>query len=89
MYNVHLTQWKYCRIISPPQSSFTAAAPETQNTHTDLLVEELLQDNVEDSYVNDSDNDLMKRQREEMDKDEELSSIMASVFGPEADEECP
>ena len=62
---------------------------QTQTTHTDLLVDELLQDAAEDIYVDDSDDDLMEWQQEEMDKDEELSSIMASVLGPESEEECP
>ena len=62
---------------------------QIQTTHTDLLVDELLQHTAEDIYVDDSEDDLMEWQQEEMDRDEDLSSIMASVFGPESDEECP
>ena len=49
-------------------------------------MDELLHDNAEDIY---SDDDIMEWQQAEMDKDEELSSIMASAFGPESDEEYP
>jgi hypothetical protein len=78
----------FCVLCSEPQLQLFLSASSI-TCYTDLLVDELLQDAAEDIYVDDSDDDLMEWQQEEMDKDEELSSIMASVFGPESDEECP
>ncbi len=68
--------------------------PLCQHTHThvpvvptslvtDLVVEDLLNEqDQDDDYIDDSGDDL-----EEMREDEELNEIMESVFGPECDEE--
>ena len=57
-------------------------------THTDLLVDELINDNSEEVYVDDSEDDLAEWQQEEMDHDEELHTLMDFVFGQESDEDC-
>ena len=54
---------------------------------TDLLVTDLLEEEFEDVYVEESDDDLGELRVEEMDKDEELQSIMDFVFDPETEDE--
>ena len=49
-------------------------------TTGDLVVDELVQQNSEDVYVDDSEDDLSEWQREEMDPDEELNTLMHFVF---------
>ncbi len=63
--------------------------PSTQRvlaTHTtdtsDHVVEDLLNEQDEEEYVDDSDEHL-----EEVREDEELNEIMDFVFGPESDED--
>ena len=54
------------------------------SAHTDLLVDELVQQNSEDVYVDDSEDDLSEWQREEMDADDELNTLMHFVFGSDS-----
>ena len=49
-------------------------------TTDDLVVDELVQQNSEDVYVDDSEDDLSGWQREEMDADDELNTLMHFVF---------
>ena len=60
---------------------------QTCPDETDLLVTDLLEEDFEDVYVEESDDDLEELRVEEMDKDEELQSIMDFVFGPEIEDE--
>ena len=43
-----------------------------------------MQQNSEDVYVDDSEDDLSEWQREEMDADEELNTLMHFVFGSDS-----
>ena len=43
-----------------------------------------MQQNSEDVYVDDSEDDLSEWQREEMDPDEELNTLMHFVFGSDS-----
>ena len=43
-----------------------------------------MQQNSEDVYVDDSEDDLSEWQREEMDPDEELNTLMHSVFASDS-----
>ena len=54
---------------------------------TDLVVQELLEENNADTYTDDSDDGLEDWRREEMDDDEELRTLMEFVFGSESDQE--
>ena len=48
---------------------------------------DLLEEDFEDVYVEESDDDLEELGVEEIDKNEELQSIMDFVFGPETEDE--
>ena len=50
-------------------------------TTDDLVVDELVSENV---YVDDSEDDLSEWQREEMDADDELNTLMHFVFGSDS-----
>ena len=56
-------------------------------TTGDLVVDELVQQNSEDVYVDDSEDDLSEWQREEMDPDEELNTLMHFVFASDSSTE--
>ena len=71
---------QFCTNITKGQSHTT--------THTDLLADEIINENDEELYVDDSEDDLAEWQQEEMNKDEELQNIMDFVFGQESDEDC-
>ena len=43
-----------------------------------------MQQNSEDVYVDDSEDDLSEWQREEMDADDELNTLMHFVFGSDS-----
>ena len=60
---------------------------ETCSFETDLVVEELLEEQNEEVYVEESDDDLDMFRKEQMDKDEELKTLMEFVFGEESEEE--
>ena len=53
-------------------------------TTGDLVVDELVQQNSEDVYVDDSEDDLSEWQREEMGPDEELNTLMHFVFASDS-----
>ena len=53
-------------------------------TTDDLVVDELVQQNSEDVYVDDSEDDLSEWQREEMDADDELNTLMHFVFASDS-----
>ena len=56
--------------------------------HVDLLVDELVQvQNDDDIYVDDSEDDLVEWQQEEMDADDELNTLMDFVFGSDSSPE--
>ena len=55
-------------------------------SHVDLLVDELLQDDNEENYVDESEDDLEEWQQQEM-NDDELRTLMEFVFGPDSDDE--
>ena len=57
----------------------------TRPDETDLVVQELLEENNADTYTDDSDDGLEDWRREEMDDDEELRTLMEFVFGSESD----
>ena len=59
----------------------------TRPDETDLVVQELLEENNADTYTDDSDDGLEDWRREEMDDDEELRTLMEFVFGSESDYE--
>ena len=60
---------------------------ETCANETDLVVNDLLEENCEDTYVEESDDDLEEFGVEEMNNDEELQVLMEFVFGPEMEDE--
>ena len=60
---------------------------ETCANETDLVVNDLLEENCEDTYVEESDDDLEELRVEEMNNDEELQVLMDFVFGPEMEDE--
>ena len=47
----------------------------------------MLGENTDDTYVDESEDDLEDWWSEEMDADEELKTLMEFVFGPELDQE--
>ena len=56
--------------------------------HVDLLVDELVQvQNDDDLYVDDSKDDLVEWQQEEMDADDELNTPMDFAFGSDSSPE--
>ena len=57
---------------------------ETCANETDLVVNDLLEENT---YVEESDDDLEELRVEEMNNDEELQVLMDFVFGPEMEDE--
>ena len=59
----------------------------TSSQETDLVVQEMLGENTDDTYVDESEDDLEEWRSEEMDADEELKTLMEFVFGPESDQE--
>lgn len=63
------------------------AGEVTSRDKTDLVVQDLLEEQSEDTYTDESDNDLDEFPREEMEDDMELRAFMEFVFGPESDEE--
>ena len=63
-------------------------ANETCTNESDLVIQELLDEQSEDLYVDESDDDLEDIRQEEMDNDEELQMMMDFVFGDEVEEEC-
>ena len=69
-----------CGCINCTNSTHTPV-PSSSDT-ADLEIQDLLNEVVEDEYVDDSGDDL-----EEMREDEELQDIVNFVFGPESDEE--
>ena len=50
-------------------------------------MDELIGENSEEVFVEESEDDLDEWQQEEMNEDEELSAIMDFVFGPDSDED--
>ena len=54
---------------------------------TDLVVQNLLEEPSDYTYIEESDDDLEEFRSEEMDDDEELRVLMDFVFGPNSDEE--
>ena len=48
---------------------------------------DLLEENCEDTYVEESDDDLEEFRVEEMNNDEEFLVLMEFVFGPEMEDE--
>ena len=62
----------------------THAGEETCTSEADLVVQDLLEEQSDEMYIEESDDDLEEFRREEMDNDEEL---MDFVFGSESDEE--
>ena len=54
---------------------------------TDLVVQDLLEEKDDETYIDDSDDDLDDWRREEMDDDQELKALMEFVFGCESDQE--
>ena len=56
---------------------------------TDLVVDELLQEDDTNIYVEDSEDDLEEWRQDEMDADEELKTLMEFVFGSDSDQEDP
>ena len=51
-----------------------------------ILIQEMIE-NVDDTYIEDSDDDLDEWQSEAINNDEELQNIMDFVFGPDSDKE--
>ena len=51
------------------------------------MVKDLLEENRKIAYIDDSDDDLEDLRAEEMDKDEELQSLMDFVFGQDTEDE--
>ena len=51
-----------------------------------ILIQEMIE-NVDDAYIEDSDDDLDEWLSEAMNNDEELQNIMDFVFGPDSDKE--
>ena len=51
-----------------------------------ILIQEMIE-NVDDAYIEDSDDDLDEWQSEAINNDEELQNIMDFVFGPDSDKE--
>ena len=70
----------FCKNTINPQK-------ETCTSETDLLVQDLLEEHSDDTYVEESDDDLEDLRNEEMDNDQELQELMDYVFGPETDDE--
>ena len=62
------------------------AGKETCPSEADLVVQDLLEEQSDETYIQESDDDLEEFRREEMD-DEELRALMDFVFGSESDEE--
>ena len=61
---------------------------ETCTSERDLVIQGLLEEHSDNTYVEESDDeDLEHLRNEEMDNDEELQGIMDFVFGPDTDEE--
>ena len=52
-----------------------------------MLVDELLQEDEEAKYVEDSEDDLDEWQQQRMNDDEEFHTLMDFVFGPESDDD--
>ena len=63
------------------------AGEVTSRNETDLVVQDLLEEQSEDTYTDASDDDLDEFRREKMEEDTELRALMEFVFGPESDEE--
>ena len=63
------------------------AGEATSRNETDLVVQDLLEEQSEDTYTDESDDDLDEFRREEMEDDTELRALMEFVFGPESDKE--
>ena len=63
------------------------ATKESCMNDTDLVVQDLLEEPSDDTYIEESDDDLEEFRSEEMDDDEELRVLMDFVFGPNSDEE--
>ena len=59
----------------------------TSRNETDLVVQNLLEEQSEDTQSDDDLDDLNEFRREEMEDDTKLRPLMQSVFGPESDEE--
>ena len=53
------------------------------------MVDELLQEDDTNIYVEDSEDDLEEWRQDEMDADEELKTLMEFVFGSDSDQEDP
>ena len=61
---------------------------ETCTSERDLVIQGLLEEHSDNTYVEESDDeDLEHLRNEEMHNDEELQGIMDFVFGPDTDEE--
>ena len=56
-------------------------------SQNDLVVEELLEEQDEDEYVDDSEDDLDQFRKEEMYNDDELRTLMEFVFGEESSDD--
>ena len=67
---------------------FKKIEKETCTGERDLVIQGLLEEHSDNTYVEESDDeDLEHLRNEEMDNDEELQGIMDFVFGPDTDEE--
>ena len=63
------------------------AGRDTCTSESDLVVQDLLDEQSDEVFVDDSDDDLDQFRREEMDNDEELGALMDFVFGSASEEE--
>ena len=68
-------------------SAKTWTLKNTHTAETDLIVEEILDENAADTYTDDSEDDLDDWRSAEMDQDEELQTLMEFMFGSESDQE--
>ena len=72
---------QFCNNLNKHGQSYTSSQ------ETDLVVQEIIQENTDDTYVDESEDDLDDWRSEEMDADEELHTLMEFVFGPDSDQE--
>ena len=69
---------QFCKNMNTPTHMCSAS------DETDLVVQDLLEEKDDETYIDDSDYDLDDWRREEM---EELKALMEFVFGCESDQE--
>ena len=68
---------QFCKNMNTPTHMCSAS------DETDLVVQDLLEEKDDETYIADSDDDLDDWRREEMDDDQELKALMEFVFGCE------